>query len=148
MTAKAKKVKTSLEQVSNPLVFVDDPMQFNKALIHGRKNHFDDSLKSDESVCFFDRGIPDVLAYMDYFKQVYPTTFEAISRSYRYDKIFILPPWKDIYTSDNERLETFQEAEELHLHLSATYKKFGYEPIMVPKASIAERTAFVLENSL
>jgi len=147
MTAEAKKLVTSQKNVSNPLIFVDDPLAFNKALIDGRKSHFDDSLTNANSVCFFDRGIPDVLAYMDYFEQTYPTNFETISQNNRYDRVFILPPWEAIYIADNERLESFEEAQELHFHLSATYKKFGYEPIMVPKASVAERTAFVLENS-
>ena len=32
MTAEAKKVETTQKQVSNPLVFVNDPLAFNKAL--------------------------------------------------------------------------------------------------------------------
>jgi predicted ATPase len=148
MTAEAKKVETTHEMVSNPLVFVDDPLEFNKALIKGRKNHFDDSVNKTTTVCFFDRGIPDVLAYMDYFEQAYPTDFEAMGQNNRYDKIFILPPWEAIYVSDNERLETFEQAQELHLHLFATYEKFGYQPIIVPKTSITERTRFILGKSM
>ena len=146
MTAAAKKVKTSQEQVSNPLVFVDDPMEFNKELLYGRKRHFDDSQGLRSPICFFDRGIPDVLAYMDYFGQEYPTSFKTASEGNRYDRIFILPPWKAIYTMDDERLETFEEAQELHEHLFATYQRFGYHPIEVPKASITERASYVLEN--
>lgn len=146
MTAQAKKIETTQKQVSNPLVFVNDPMEFNRQLLYGRKRHYDASENRKESICFFDRGIPDVLAYMDYFKQEYPSSFKAVSKDHRYDNIFILPPWKAIYTSDNERLESYEEAKELHEHLSATYIRLGYDPIYVPKASIAERTSFVLEN--
>jgi len=146
MTAEAKKVGTSLKQVSNPLVFVDDPMRFNELLLKGRKRHHEDAESIEDSICFFDRGLPDVLAYMDYFEQKYPNTFVEICKNKRYDHVFILPPWKAIYTSDNERLETFKEAEELHKYLSSTYKKMGYQPIEVPKVSISERTSFVLEN--
>ena len=148
MTAEAKKVRSTHEQVSNPLVFVDNPLEFNKQLLSGRKNHYEDSRKLEAAICFFDRGIPDVLAYMDYFEQEYPPSFETTSRNNRYDHVFILPPWRAIYTSDNERLETFEEAQQLHENLSATYKKFGYHPIHVPKTSIAERVSFVLENVL
>lgn len=146
MTAEAKQVESTQKQVSNPLVFVDDPMAFNNALLNGRKAHFDDSLSIQEAICFFDRGMPDVLAYMDYFNQKYPTSFETICHEKRYDHIFILPPWKSIYTSDNERLESFAEAEELHHNLSETYKRFGYDPILVPKASVDERMLFVLNT--
>ncbi|MEM1258487.1 MAG: ATP-binding protein [Bacteroidota bacterium] len=146
MTAEAKKVKTTQKQVSNPLVFVKDPMEFNQQLLFGRKQHYDHSQNIKEPMCFFDRGIPDVLAYMDFFGQEYPISFKTISRDCRYDHIFILPPWKSIYISDNERLESFEEAQELHKHLSATYKSLGYHTIQVPKAPIAERISFVLEN--
>ena len=146
MTAEAKKVETGQKKASNPLVFVDDPMEFNKQLLFGRKRHYDDSQHQKEPICFFDRGIPDVLAYMDYFGQAYPTSFNTIGQQHRYDRIFIFPPWKAIYTSDNERLESFKEAQELHKHLFTTYKSLGYHPINVPKASIVERASFVLEN--
>jgi len=146
MTAEAKKIETTQKKVSNPLVFVDDPLEFNKQLLSGRKNHYKDAQNIEEPICFFDRGIPDVLAYMDYFEQEYPSVFETLSHDHRYDDIFILPPWKAIYTSDNERLESFEEALGIHEQLSATYKRFGYDPISVPKTSIEERTSFVLEN--
>lgn len=146
MTAEAKKVETTQKQVSNPLVFVNDPLAFNKALLDGRTAHFLDSQSLKVPLCFFDRGIPDVLAYMDFFKQDYPDTFKIVGNKHRYDKVFILPPWKSIYISDNERMESFEEAEELHNYLFNTYQYFGYTPIVVPKTSIALRTEFILEN--
>lgn len=146
MTAEAKKMETSEKQVSNPLVFVKDPMEFNQQLLSGRKKHYEDSQNGEAPLYFFDRGIPDVLAYMDYFEQQYPPSFELVAQNSRYDHIFILPPWKAIYTSDNERLESFEEAQELHKHLTDTYMRFGYGPILVPKASIEERASFVLKN--
>ncbi|BFP42857.1 ATP-binding protein [Flavobacteriaceae bacterium GF1] len=146
MTAKAKQTETKNKMVSNPLVFVDDPMEFNKTLLYGREKHFNESQDLREPMCFFDRGIPDVLAYMDFFGQKYPFDFEGLSRQKRYDAIFILPPWKAIYVSDNERLESFEEAEKLHHHLMETYTRFGYSPIIVPKASIRERTSFILDT--
>ncbi len=146
MTAAAKKMETQQEKVSNPLVFVDDPMEFNRQLLNGRKKHFEHSGQNDVPISFFDRGIPDVLAYMDYFDQKYLAYFEDYSRDYRYDHIFILPPWKSIYKTDNERLETFGEAKELHHHLFDTYQRFGYEPIVVPKTTIEKRAAFIVET--
>lgn len=146
MTAEAKKKETAQEKVSNPLVFVDDPMAFNRALLYGRKAHYEHSMNIKKSFCFFDRGIPDVLAYMDYFDQSYPAEFEMISENCSYDAIFMLPPWKEIYISDNERLETFEEAQRLHKNLSSTYHRFGYVPIAVPKVSISKRTEFILNT--
>lgn len=147
MTAAARKQGTVKEQVSNPLVFVDNPLKFNSFLLEGRLKHLLMSQNLNEVVCFFDRGTGDVLAYMDYFEQEYSEDFEKVCVENRYDGIFILPPWKEIYSRDNERLETFEQAEDLHLHLLETYQRFGYKPKIVPPASISKRLQFVIANS-
>ncbi len=146
MTSKAKKNGDPSAVVSNPLVFVDDSLQFNKDLLKGRAEHFKNSLHLNTSISFFDRGMPDVLAYMDFFKQTYSKEFIKACESHKYDTIFIVPPWKEIYVSDNERLETFDEAEKIHDALLNTYTKFGYDPIIVPKNPVDQRIAFVLET--
>ncbi|MET1259128.1 ATP-binding protein [Flagellimonas sp. DF-77] len=146
MTAEAKSAGTIKEQVSNPLAFVDDPYAFNRSLLQGRIDHFLKADKQPDALCFFDRGIPDVLAYMDYFDQAYEPDFTEACETHRYDAVYILPPWKAIYVSDNERLETFEEAEALHEYLMATYTRFGYTPVTVPKTTIENRTDFVLKD--
>ncbi|GMN05467.1 ATP-binding protein [Croceitalea sp. MTPC5] len=146
MTAKAKEDGISKELVSNPLVFVDDPKKFNQTLLDARINDVIQAEKSSETVHFFDRGIPDVLAYMDYFNQTYSNDFVRACEDYRYDILFIMPPWRDIYISDNERFETFEEAEAIHEHLIGTYTKFGYRPIEIPKTTIEDRVTFILDE--
>lgn len=146
LTAEARKEGTSKPQVSNPLVFVDDPYKFNKFLIEKRLEHLLDADEAGNEVAFFDRGTGDVLAYMDFFDQKYGASFENICKKHRYDQIFILPPWREIYKRDNERLETFEQAEELHTHLAQTYSRFGYTPIEVPKTSIENRIDFITES--
>ncbi len=145
MTAKEKQQDNNKEVVSNPLLFADDPKKFNQSLIEARTAHF---LKSDaitESFCFFDRGIPDVLAYMDYFDQSYPEDFTKKALAHPYDHIFIMPPWEAIYVCDNERLETFAQAGELHQHLMETYVSLGYTPVIVPKTTVEKRITFILD---
>jgi len=148
MTAKAKaKAKgTPKKQVTNPLVFVEDSFKFNQLLLDRRLSQFKESQKLDITISFFDRGTPDVLAYMDYFKQPYYESFRNVCKTTMYDKIFILPPWKEIYITDNERLETFSEAKQLHEHLLHSYKEFGYEPISIPKTTVAKRISFILKE--
>ncbi|MEM8939871.1 MAG: ATP-binding protein [Bacteroidota bacterium] len=146
MTSKAKKEGNPDSFTSNPLVFVDDALQFNKDLLHGRAEHYKNSMSLDEPVIFFDRGIPDVLAYMDFFNQSYDNGFTDVCKNNPYDHIFLLPPWKEIYTSDNERLESYEEAEKIDKALRNTYTQFGYDPILVPKKSISERIDFILKT--
>ena len=75
MTSSAKMEGEPDSFVSNPLVFVDDALQFNKDLLYGRTKHYIDSLDLKVPISFFDRGIPDVLAYMDFFDQSYDKEF-------------------------------------------------------------------------
>ena len=95
---------------------------------------------------FFDRGIPDIVAYLDYIKFNYSNIFIEESYNYRYDKVFILPPWKEIYIRDSERYETFDQAVVINEFLVKWYTKFGYEIKSIPKLSIENRIDFILEN--
>lgn len=145
MTEAAKLKDNNNEIATNPLAFVEDPMAFNRKLLQGRTQQYLNTTKQENDLVFFDRGIPDVLAYMDYFKQEYTNDYIHACHVHRYDMAIILPPWKEIYSSDSSRLENFQEATEIHEHLLATYNRFHYEPVFVPKGSVTDRVSFILD---
>ncbi|MGB5229033.1 MAG: ATP-binding protein [Eudoraea sp.] len=146
MTLAAKKKGNPESFVSNPLAFVKDPFEFNKRILSGRKEQYKESHNINKPYIFFDRGIPDVLAYMDYFDHRYTRDFEVACKTNRYDKVLILPPWKQIYVSDNERLESFEEAIEIHDHLNRTYTRYDYEPVLIPTGTVEERISFILNE--
>jgi len=146
LTLAATKDRNPLEQISNPIDFVSDPKQFNTNLINGRVSHFNDAESLIQDLCFFDRGIPDVLAYMEFFNQTYDDFFIDACSNHTYDLVFLLPPWKAIYKSDNERFESFEQALQIHEHLVQIYEKFGYTIIEVPFGTITERCNFILNN--
>ena len=97
-------------------------------------------------VVFIDRGIPDVVAYMDYIGDEYPEHFTKACENYKYSKTFILPPWEEIYQSDTERYENFEQALEIQKHLIETYKKYGYDLIEVPKDTVENRILYILDK--
>ena len=148
MTSAAKKEGKKEDFITNPLAFVADPYQFNQKLLQGRVAQFHRASSLKDPVVFYDRGIPDVLAYMNYFKQEFDKDFITACTTHQYDQVLILPPWKAIYTSDEERLENFEEALEIHSHLDATYKAFGYQPELVPEGTVEERTNYILSTSI
>ncbi|APG59679.1 AAA family ATPase [Christiangramia salexigens] len=127
-------------------LFLEKPLLFSQKLLEGRLNQYHEAKEFESDHVFIDRGLPDVLAYMEYFNTDYPQLFHETCEEYRYDHIFILPPWQEIYTSDNERYESFEEALKISSYLYSTYRKYGYEPIEVPKLGIAERTDFILSK--
>lgn len=146
MTLNAKKEQEVKSFKTNPLAFVNDPELFNDQLLSGRLVHFKKAAELKEKIVFFDRGLPDILAYMDYFNQSYGKKYLDICRTYKYDIVFLLPPWKEIYVQDNERMESFEEAIEIHKALSETYESLNYDIKEVPFGTINERFKFVLDH--
>ena len=51
-------------------LFLEKPVLFSEKLLEGRKIQHREADMIPTSTIFIDRGIPDVLAYMDYFKTV------------------------------------------------------------------------------
>ncbi len=127
-------------------LFLDKPLLFSERLLEGRIQQHREAAMIKEDPIFIDRGIPDVIAYMEYFKTDYPDLFSEACREFTYNKIFILPPWEEIYQSDNERYESFAESRRISLFLEKTYKNYGYTPIEVPKAPVQERIDFILKH--
>ena len=64
----------------------------------------------------------------------------------RYDEVLILPPWKEIYVQDNERMENFEQACGIHAQLENTYIQLGYKPVEVPFGTIENRLQFVIDH--
>ncbi len=143
----SREVTLKAQQQGIEQMFLAQPLLFSQMLLEGREQQFIDAIKSDSKLVFFDRGIPDIHAYMDYFKTKYPAIFIEKSKQYVYDKVFHFSPWKDIHETDNERYETFEETKAIDVFLMKSYLDLGYNIIDVPFGSIDERTNFVL-NSL
>lgn len=127
-------------------LFLTKPLLFSELLLEGRVNQFIEAEKTNENFVFFDRGIPDVHAYMNYISIDYPKTYVTKSKLHRYDYVFLMPPWKEIYISDNERYENFEQALAIHNHLERTYKDLNYRVIEVPIGTIDARTNFILDH--
>lgn len=127
-------------------LFLKDPLLFSELLLEGRIRQFMDAEEFKADLVFLDRGVTDVVAYMNYFGNDYPPVFNRVCREYIYDQVFILPPWKQIYTEDNERYESYEQAVEIHDELARSYIEHGYEPLEVPQGSIADRTSFILKH--
>ena len=128
-------------------LFLKKPLLFSKMLLEAREQQFLDAEKTTHNIVFFDRGIPEVYAYMNYLKTTYPPIFIEKSKAYQYDKIYVFPPWEEIYTADNERYETFEESVLIHQFLIEAYKELGYAIIEVPFGTVKDRTDFII-NSL
>lgn len=104
-----------------------------------------DALASETRRVFFDRGIID--SYGANGALPSPRIEEA-ARTRRYNpRVFVFPPWREIYETDAERRQDWQEAKATFATVRARLSILGYEPVVVPKAGVEARAAFVLDQS-
>lgn len=131
--------KQGIEQL-----FLTKPLLFSELLLKGRIKQFNAAEESEEDIVFLDRGIPDIVAYMDYSGDLYPDFFIEACKEHEYDHIFILEPWQEIFISDSERYENFEQATEIHNYLIKAYKNNNYDLKDVPFGTIEARTDYIL----
>lgn len=155
INALIKRGHRCLEEISRQIIldakkegidqlFLTNPLLFSELLLKGRQQQFEDANTIDSEFVFLDRGLPDVLAYMDFIGDHYPPSFTLSCEKITYDTVFILKPWQAIYTSDNERYESFEQALQIHDHLLSTYQQFNYQLVDVPFGTVEWRVNFIL----
>ena len=127
-------------------LFVTKPLLFSKLLLEKREQQFLEATKTKEKIVFFDRGIPDIQAYLSFSNTKIPKLFLKKSTSYTYNTIFHFSPWKEIHTTDNERYETFEQTKMIDNHLIKTYTSLGYTIINVPFGSLEQRANFIIHS--
>ena len=143
---KSREVINSFKKKGIDQLFLTNPLLFSELLLESRISQFSDSNKNKLENVFFDRGIPDVLAYLDFKKMKYDQQYIIACKKYRYDLVFILRPWKDIFVNDNERYESFEESLQIDKYIYKTYKNLKYNIIEIPNVSITKRKDFVINT--
>ncbi|HEU4961808.1 MAG TPA: AAA family ATPase [Sphingomonas sp.] len=94
-----------------------------------------------------DRGVPDVIGFLRVSGLAVPPHIDAAARACRYNpRVLIAPWWEDIFTTDAERKQTPQEARATFAVMVATYRGYGYRLVELPRATVAARVAFVLDQ--
>ena len=105
-----------------------------------------DRLADETARVFFDRGLMDM--YGANGVPPSPALVEAI-RTRRYNaRVFVFPPWREIYATDGERWEDWSRMEAVFEQILTTLPELGYEPAVVPKGTVEERAAWVLARAL
>ncbi|WP_312163175.1 AAA family ATPase [Phenylobacterium sp.] len=96
-----------------------------------------------EEPVFFDRGIIDSL-----IDRQAPAWMEEAARTHRYNaRVFVPPPWREIYTQDAERRQSFEDCLATHEAVTRRLRSLGYEPVEIPPGPVEARARFVLETA-
>lgn len=102
--------------------------------------------ENKEKPIFFDRGFLDTLCYATIIQSEVDMRMKSYAENWRYNKsVFILPPWREIYETDSERKQDWNEAVMTYNQMAETYRKYGYEVVEIPKESVSKRANFIVD---
>jgi len=106
-----------------------------------------DAALASERTVVLDRGIPDVVGFLRVSRLKVPPPIDRAAHTLRYNpRVFIAPWWADIFTGDAERKQTPEEARATFAVMVQTYRDYGYTLIELPRATVADRVAFVMQE--
>jgi predicted ATPase len=94
---------------------------------------------------FFDRGLVDAAAGLQ--RTTAEPALEWFCMTERYHRrVFLAPPWPEIYVTDNERRHGLEAAMAEWEDLRAVYPALGYEVLELPRIGVMQRADFVLDR--
>lgn len=143
----SREIIKEAEKMGSKKLFLSQPILFSKIILGKRIIQYQQANKNGKTNCFFDRGMPDITAYLNSIHTPVEETFKQSNHKYLYDTVFVFPPWEQIYTNDAERFETYQESLLIHKKIVEEYQKTHTNIIIVPKGSPEERLEFILKKS-
>lgn len=115
----------------------DDPAGFARhALAMSIADH-----ENARGLTFFDRGVVDAAVAL---RATAGESAAAEVARYRYDHLFLVPPWPDIYENDADRRHGLDRALINHDRDAAAYHAAGYDAVILPRDTVAARADVVL----
>ena len=119
------------------------PLEFARTLL---ARDIEQYPASAEALTFFDRSILDSLGMLSACGGLSDAELEELLQQFPYHSpVFVFPPWGEIYRTDSERDQSFEEAVRVHESISNWYLQCGYEVSTVPVGPVDERCAHILQ---
>ena len=138
----AREILAEQRSIEGEGVPEQNPRLFTQLLL-SRAMYQYKQMQAAHDIVIFDRGIPDNIAYAQLFNLDYAPAHQA-AKLYRYNtEVFIFPAWSEIYTTDDERIMTYEAAKSFGDDVRKIYKKYGYTLIEVPCITPEERAQFI-----
>jgi predicted ATPase len=134
------------ERISKGLSPRPDPMDFAQEMFdRDWANYITNAEQS--SLLFFDRSFMDSACLLyDFHLAGYEKIRDTHLKNRYNNRVFIAPPWREIYRTDSERDQTFQESVAVYERIDKWYREHGYEVVILPKDSVENRTKFIVDQ--
>ena len=109
-----------------------------------RAMYFYNSARPIGEPVFFDRSVIDNISGIERLGLPMPVYFRQTLVKYRYaTRVFMVPPWREIFVQDAERQHSFTDAEHEFYSLQEAYESNQYEVVLIPKMPVNERADFI-----
>ena len=96
-----------------------------------------------DGLVFFDRGLVDAAVALAHSGGQSVTETLGAARQYG-KRVFVVPPWEELFAKDAERRHDFVAAVQEHRRIANALSDLGYEQTDLPKVSVQERVDIVL----
>jgi predicted ATPase len=97
-----------------------------------------------EKPVLFDRSIVDNISGIERIGIPLPQSLRVALQRYRYaHRVYLVPPWQELFAQDDERRHSFADAEAEFVSLEKAYTGLGYEVVLIPKGTPGERVSFL-----
>ena len=138
--------RTLLQQPGGMELREADPVGFAEAMLEAHICEFEAAADKLGTV-LFDRGVPDVVGFLDVSGLPVPKSVDAACRQIRYTgPIFRAPAWAAIYRQDHERIQTWDQAVTSDTAVTAAWRRYGYEVVDLPLVGVEERLEFLVSR--
>ncbi len=103
---------------------------------------------SGPGLSFHDRCFIDQLSWFASTGTELPPDNSEIAVTHRFETtVFLVPPWPDLYQSDDERRHDLAAAIREYEALRHFYPSCGYTITELPRTKVAERVSFILART-
>lgn len=102
-------------------------------------------LPASDYPVFFDRGLIDAAVALQFAGGA--SYSETLGEDKQYSqRVFLAPPWPEIFHQDDERKHNFSAAEEEYYRIKDALEELNYDICLLPKISVEQRVEFVLRS--
>jgi len=127
------------------LPWTNRPAFMEEVLKRNIRNH--QAAHSLRAPVFFDRGIPECLAWLRLSGLALEPHHLAAPAQYRYaPTVFVMEPWPEVYVQNDERRASLERATRSFAPTVDAYVEAGYSTCVIPKVPVQARVAFVLDK--
>lgn len=135
-------VKEELFIGGGALPWLDLPAFLRRAF--DRAVYFFNAARPGPRPVLFDRSTLDCICALEVAGSPIPDHWWRAVEKYRYHRrIFLAPPWREIFVNDPERRHDFGAATREFEALTSFLPRAGYGVVEIPKGKVAERADFL-----